>query len=111
MLQTEQYSQSVMDLFPWHKGMGFAASGYWWRYVRSQPETDRLELLVMVALFSSEVSERLLKHDQALYEIFDIPEKLRLLLIGIDADSLEGFTERLMQVCIDETGLNGERSN
>ncbi len=91
----ESFAQAVIDLLPWANGQGFAHTDVWWRYVRSRSETERLELLILVATLSSDVCARLLAHDAALLECFALTEATRHQLEEIHALSLEGFARCL----------------
>lgn len=93
MRTPKRYSTAVIDIFPWQNGSGFANADTWWSYVLSQPEADRLDLLIGMALLSQEVCLLLLTHDRELLELFEFAEDTTQLLLEIEAHTLDEFAQ------------------
>ena len=102
---SQRPSKPTIDLSPWPTGEGFQGGAAWWEYIRSQGEADRLDALMLAALLNTEVAERLLKHDTALFEMFGLSDQIVTCLCQIEATSLEVFAE------IMTTNLDIEASN
>jgi hypothetical protein len=64
----------VTDVVPWPQGAGFEGSDAWWAYVVRQPERQRLDLLLALALLDPEIEHLLLERNQALLERFQLSE-------------------------------------
>jgi hypothetical protein len=91
MKLSERLSNTVIDIFPWPKGLGFKNAETWWAYVRSQPEKDRIDFLMSVALLSDVVAVLLLQHDQDLLNKFQLTEQTKTTFSEIEASSVAEF--------------------
>src|SRR4051812_42933360 len=91
MTAAKHPSKSIIDIVPWSSGLGFEDADLWWDYVLSQPEQDRLDLLMAVALLSEDVALLLLKHDGDLLARFELTEQTIALLSEIEAITLKEF--------------------
>ena len=95
MSNSLRYSKAVLDIFPWPHGLGFNNTETWWTYVLSQPETNRLDFLMSVALLNEAVALLLLKHDRDLLDRFELTEEAITLLSEIEASTLAEFAQVL----------------
>jgi hypothetical protein len=93
MARPKRYTPGVIDIFPWHRGSGFANADVWWSYILSQTETERLDVLVEVALLNQEVCLLLLDHDRALLDLFEFSEETVRLIEMIEAKTLDEFAQ------------------
>ena len=62
----------------------------------SQPETNRLDFLMSVALLNEAVALLLLKHDRDLLDRFELTEEAITLLSEIEASTLAEFAQALI---------------
>ena len=90
------FTQAVMDFWPWPQGQGFRNASYWWSYILSHDERERLDLLLMMALLSQEIECLLLKHDQGLLERFAFSEQTIGFLHHIDSRTLSEYAEAVL---------------
>lgn len=89
-------SLPTIDVYPWPDGLGFKGADEWWSYVRQQTESDKLDLLVTMALMSSSICERLLVHDQDLLRRLEFSSPTLERLSTIQATSIEEFAAALI---------------
>ncbi len=93
----------TIDIYPWPDGMGFRGLEAWWEYVRQQTDSEKLDLLMTMALMSTEISERLLIHDPDLFKHFKFSALTLERLSAIQATSIEAFAAALIGQTHDQT--------
>lgn len=92
---SQVFTQAVLDYFPWPEGLGFRNTETWWRYVHEQTESDRLNLLMALALLSQEACALLLAGDHALLDRFGFSDETIQFLCAIDVETLTEFSQAL----------------
>ncbi len=91
-----QSKKPLMDVIPWPMGQGFQGGTLWWEYVLDRNEQDRLDLMLMTALLSTEVCDMLLNHNQDLLQAFDFSQETLSRLTEIQVSTLEEFADAIL---------------
>ncbi len=86
----------TIDIYSWPDGLGFSGLEAWWAYVRQQTDSEKLDLLMTMALLSSSICERLLVHDPDLLKHFRFSVLTLERLSAIQATSIEAFAAALI---------------
>jgi hypothetical protein len=86
----------LTDVVPWPSGLGFNNAEDWWTYVLAQDERHRIDHLLGLAFLNPSIGQRLLGHDETLFDAFQLSQVSYRALKTIQANSIEAYAQALL---------------